>query len=62
MPRTGIAVFALLVCLLAAAAAAVSFAQGSLVGIVWVLLAGLCSNMALYYYRKAKGERAARRG
>jgi hypothetical protein len=54
MPRFGIAVFAAFVCLLTAAAAVVSFAQGSWLGIVWVLLAGLSSNMAWYYYKRAK--------
>ncbi|MFE0102193.1 hypothetical protein [Streptomyces sp. NPDC059009] len=58
MPR--LAVYALVVCLLAAVAAVVSFTQGSLIGIVWVLLAGLSSNMAWYYLRRAKVEKAAR--
>jgi membrane protein implicated in regulation of membrane protease activity len=46
--------YALIVCLLAAAAAVVSFVNGSWVGVVWVLLAGLTSNMWWYYRRKAK--------
>ncbi|GGV15416.1 hypothetical protein GCM10010245_26680 [Streptomyces spectabilis] len=58
MPR--LALYTLLVCVLAVAAAVVSFAQGSFLGIVWVLLAGLSSNMTWYYYRRAKLERAAR--
>ncbi|MGW2640994.1 hypothetical protein [Streptomyces sp. NPDC001348] len=51
MPR--LAVYALVVCLLAVAAAVVSFVQGSWpVGVVWVLLAGLSSNMTWYYLRR----------
>ncbi|MFD5751857.1 hypothetical protein [Streptomyces sp. NPDC127033] len=57
MPR--LALYALAVCVLTVAAAVVSFAQGSWLGVVWVLLAGLSSNMAWYYVRKAKVERAA---
>jgi Flp pilus assembly protein TadB len=52
MPR--LARYALIVCLLATAAAVVSFVNGSLLGVVWVLLAGLTSNMWWYYRRKAK--------
>ncbi|MFP3990934.1 hypothetical protein U9R90_26390 [Streptomyces sp. E11-3] len=55
MPR--LALYALVVCLLAVAAAVVSFVQGSWLGVVWVLLAGLSSNMAWYYLRRAKAER-----
>ncbi|MFD8329548.1 hypothetical protein OHA45_11540 [Streptomyces lydicus] len=56
MPR--LALMALAVCALAVAAAVVSFVEGSFVGIVWVLLAGISSNMAWFYLRKAKLERA----
>ncbi|MFI1619930.1 hypothetical protein ACH4VT_23630 [Streptomyces lydicus] len=56
MPR--LALMALAVCALAVAAAVVSFVEGSFVGIVWVLLAGISSNMAWFYVRKAKLERA----
>jgi len=52
MPR--LALYALIVCLLATAAAVVSFVNGSFLGVVWVLLAGLTSNMWWYYRRKAK--------
>ncbi|MFJ3668240.1 hypothetical protein ACIPSE_17550 [Streptomyces sp. NPDC090106] len=53
MPR--LAVYALIVCLLAVAAAVVSFVQGSwLVGVVWVLIVGLSSNMCWYYVKRAK--------
>ncbi|MFM9369845.1 hypothetical protein [Streptomyces sp. Da 82-17] len=57
MPR--LALYALVVCVLSAVAAVVSFVEGSWLGIVWVLMAGLSSNMAWYYLRKAKAERAA---
>ncbi|MET7362953.1 hypothetical protein ABZS76_31615 [Streptomyces sp. NPDC005562] len=60
MPR--LAVYALVVCALAVAAAVISFAQGSWLGVVWVLLAGLSSNMAWFYLRRAKAQRDARRG
>ncbi|GAA3850739.1 hypothetical protein GCM10023084_01180 [Streptomyces lacrimifluminis] len=52
MPR--LALYALIVCVLAVAAAVVSFVQGNLLGIVWVLLAGLASNMCWYYARRAR--------
>ncbi|WP_405618702.1 hypothetical protein [Streptomyces sp. NBC_01508] len=53
MPR--LALYALVVCLLSTAAAVVSFVRGeSWLGVVWVLLAGLSSNMAWYYLRKVK--------
>ncbi|MFF8313085.1 hypothetical protein ACF05W_29360 [Streptomyces lydicus] len=60
MPR--LALMALAVCALAVAAAVVSFVEGSFVGIVWVLLAGISSNMAWFYVRKAKLERAQQAG
>lgn len=59
MPR--LALYALLVCVLTVAAAVVSFARGSWLGVVWVLLAGISSNMAWYYVRRAKAERDAER-
>jgi hypothetical protein len=59
MPR--LALYALIVCLLAVAAAVVSFAQGSFLGIVWVLLAGLSSNMCWYYLKRGKAERSVTR-
>ncbi|KOV90480.1 MULTISPECIES: hypothetical protein [unclassified Streptomyces] len=55
MPR--IALCTLIVCLLAVAAAVVSFVQGSWLGIVWVLLAGLSSNMTWYYVKREKAAR-----
>ncbi|MEU6815313.1 hypothetical protein [Streptomyces sp. NPDC046860] len=58
MPR--IALVTLAACVLAVAAAVVSFAQGSWLGIVWVLLAGLTSNMAFFYIRRSRA--AARSG
>ncbi|WP_407839429.1 hypothetical protein ACE1OC_28640 [Streptomyces sp. DSM 116496] len=57
MPR--LAVFAVVLCVLAVAAAVVSFVEGSLLGIAWVLMAGVTSNMAWFYVRKAKIEKAA---
>jgi hypothetical protein len=47
-----LALFALAVCLLAVAAAVVSFVNGSWLGVLWVLMAGLSSNMAWYYVRR----------
>ncbi|MEV0263919.1 hypothetical protein AB0I49_21625 [Streptomyces sp. NPDC050617] len=57
MPR--LALYAIAVCVLAVVAAVVSFASGSWVGVVWILLAGVSSNMAWYYVRKQKNDRAA---
>ncbi|MFF5896261.1 hypothetical protein ACFY8O_10115 [Streptomyces argenteolus] len=57
MPR--LALYSLVVCVLAVAAAVVSFVQGSFLGIVWVLLAGLSSNMAWFYLRRHKAEARA---
>ncbi|MEU5953559.1 hypothetical protein [Streptomyces sp. NPDC047525] len=59
MPR--LALYALTVCALAVVAAVVSFVQGYWIGVVWVLLAGLSSNMAWYYLRRAKAQRDAAR-
>ncbi|MET7506461.1 hypothetical protein [Streptomyces albidoflavus] len=55
MPR--LALYALAVCVLTVVAAVVSFVQGQWIGIVWVLMAGLSSNMAWFYLRRAKAER-----
>ncbi|MEU7379867.1 MULTISPECIES: hypothetical protein [unclassified Streptomyces] len=52
MPR--LALYALIVCLLSVAAAVVSFVQGSWLGVVWILLAGLSSNMTWYYARRGR--------
>ncbi|MFD0368618.1 MULTISPECIES: hypothetical protein [unclassified Streptomyces] len=52
MPR--LALYALAVCVLAVVAAVVSFAQGSWLGVVWVLFAGLSSNMAWFYVKRAR--------
>ncbi|MGW1142234.1 hypothetical protein [Streptomyces zhihengii] len=57
MPR--LALYSLAVCVLAVAAAVVSFVQGMWLGIVWILLAGVSSNMAWYYHRRARAEREA---
>ncbi|MEV6616481.1 hypothetical protein AB0N31_21970 [Streptomyces sp. NPDC051051] len=56
MPR--LAVYSLIVCVLAVAAAVVSFVQGSFLGVVWVLLAGLSSNMTWYYVKREKIRRS----
>ncbi|GGV78430.1 hypothetical protein GCM10015535_13440 [Streptomyces gelaticus] len=56
MPR--LALYAIAVCVLAVVAAVISFAQGSLLGIVWVLLAGLSSNMAWFYLRRQRARAA----
>ncbi|MEU1176396.1 hypothetical protein ABZ464_01890 [Streptomyces sp. NPDC005820] len=56
MPR--LAIYTLVVCLLAVAAAVVSFAQGSFLGVVWVLLAGLSSNMTWYYVKRDKARKS----
>ncbi|MEE1668997.1 hypothetical protein RCR19_26345 [Streptomyces sp. WAC07094] len=56
MPR--LALYTIAVCVLSIAAAVVAFAKGSWLGIVWVLLAGLSSNMAWYYLRRGKGARS----
>ncbi|GGT03487.1 hypothetical protein [Streptomyces cinerochromogenes] len=56
MPR--IALYPLVVCVLAVAAAVVSFARGSWLGIVWVLLAGLSSNMTWYYVKRGRAGRS----
>lgn len=58
MPR--IALYTLTVCLLAVAAAVVSFVQGSWLGVVWVLLAGLSSNMTWYYVKRGKAAAGGR--
>lgn len=50
----GMARYALVACVLAVAAAVVSFVNGSWLGVVWVLLAGLTSNMAWYFRRRAR--------
>ncbi|MDF6021488.1 hypothetical protein [Streptomyces sp. JH34] len=57
MPR--LALYSIAVCVLAVAAAVVSFAEGSLLGIVWVLLAGLSSNMAWFYLRRHRAQSRA---
>lgn len=57
-PR-GIARYATVLCVLAVVAAVLSFVKGSWFGVVWVLLAGLSSNMAWYYGRRARRARAA---
>ncbi|WP_217145234.1 hypothetical protein [Streptomyces sp. AC627_RSS907] len=56
MPR--LALYALAVCVLAVVAAVVSFVRGGvLIGVVWVLLSGLSSNMCWYYLKRGKAAR-----
>ncbi|ELS52761.1 hypothetical protein J7F01_20605 [Streptomyces sp. ISL-22] len=55
MPR--LAYYTLILCVLSVAAAVVSFTRGSWLGIVWVLLAGLSSNMAWYYVKRGRAAR-----
>jgi hypothetical protein len=57
MPR--LALYSLAVCVLAVAAAVLSFAKGAWFGIVWVLIAGLSSNMTWYYVKRGRAGRAA---
>jgi len=52
MPR--LALYALVVCVLAVVAAVLSFVQGSWLGILWVLMAGLSSNMCWYYLKRRR--------
>jgi hypothetical protein len=59
-PVPRLALWAGLVCALAVAAAVVSFVRGSWLGVVWILMAGISSNMAWFYVRKAKLDRRAR--
>ncbi|MEV6741953.1 hypothetical protein ACWEWG_12925 [Streptomyces sp. NPDC003758] len=56
MPR--LALYALAVCVLSVAAAVVSFVQGSWLGIVWILLAGVSSNMTWYYFKRGRAGRS----
>jgi CHASE2 domain-containing sensor protein len=53
-PARRLALYCLAVCVLAVAAAVVSFVRGSWLGVVWVLLAGVSSNMAWYYVRRGR--------
>lgn len=57
MPR--LALYSLAVCVLAVAAAVVSFTKGIWLGIVWVLIAGLSSNMTWYYLKRGRAAKAA---
>ena len=59
MPRTSL--FALLVVVLALAAAVVSVVQGFWLGLIWLPLAGVASNVLWMNRRRAKLEEAAER-
>ncbi|MFJ8441894.1 hypothetical protein [Kitasatospora griseola] len=56
MPRN--ALYATIVLVLAVIAAVVSFVQGNWLGVVWVLMAGVSSNIAWYYLRRDRAARA----
>ncbi|GAA2741255.1 MULTISPECIES: hypothetical protein [Kitasatospora] len=56
MPRN--ALYASIVLVLAVTAAVVSFIEGNWLGVVWVLMAGVASNIAWFYIRKDRIERA----
>lgn len=49
MPR--LAIYSLALCLLALAAAVVSFLEGSLLGVLWLIVVGVSSNMCWYYVK-----------
>ncbi|MEU4113771.1 hypothetical protein AB0F71_04660 [Kitasatospora sp. NPDC028055] len=57
MPRTSL--FALLVVVLALAAAVVSMVEGFWIGLIWLPLAGVASNVLWLNRRKAKIAEAA---
>ncbi|WP_033218142.1 hypothetical protein [Kitasatospora phosalacinea] len=57
MPRN--ALYATIVLVLAVVAAVVSFANGAWFGVVWILMAGVASNLAWYHLRKGRAERRA---
>ncbi|GAA0700978.1 hypothetical protein GCM10010193_64730 [Kitasatospora atroaurantiaca] len=52
MPRN--ALYASIVFVLAVAAAVVSFVEGNWLGVVWVLMAGVSSNIAWFYIRRER--------
>jgi hypothetical protein len=58
MPRN--ALYASIVLVLAVTAAVVSFVEGNWFGVVWVLMAGVASNIAWFYVRKDRLARASR--
>lgn len=53
------ALFASILFVLAVVAAVVSFVEGNWFGVIWVLLAGVASNMAWFYIRKERMARAS---
>jgi hypothetical protein len=55
MPR--LALYALIVCVLSVAAAVVSFVQGNWLGVVWILLAAVSSNLAWFQVRRGRAQR-----
>ncbi|WP_407564477.1 hypothetical protein [Streptomyces sp. 184] len=57
-----LAVFTAVVCVLSVGAAVVSFAKGYWIGAIWVLLAGLSSNMTWFYVRRSRAARREEQG
>ncbi|MDK1474054.1 hypothetical protein QNO07_11610 [Streptomyces sp. 549] len=57
MPR--IALYALIVCVLSLVAAVLSFSRGSWLGVVWILMMGVASNIAYFYWARARMQRRA---
>ncbi|BAJ28175.1 MULTISPECIES: hypothetical protein [Kitasatospora] len=55
MPRN--ALYAVIVLVLAVTAAVVSFLKGNWLGVVWILMAGVASNIAWYHFRKDRAQR-----
>lgn len=58
-PSRTVAVAATALCLLAATAAVTAFLNGHWLGVVWVLLAGVTSNMAWYHWRRLRAASTA---
>ncbi|WTX00595.1 hypothetical protein OG216_32260 [Streptomycetaceae bacterium NBC_01309] len=54
-----VAVLALVVCVLALAAAVIAFADGSWLGVPFLLLAAVDGNIAWFYMRRARKAQAA---
>ena len=46
--------YAAVFCLLTLLAAVLSFARGGWLGVPWLLMTGLSSNMAWYYHRRSR--------
>jgi hypothetical protein len=57
MPR--LAVYSLVLCALALVAAVVSFVEGSLLGLLWLVVVGVSSNMCWYYAKSRQNRNKA---